>query len=141
MLRASIALAVAALSIAVPSPAQAAKKIVVTLESEPSGASVEWNGQVVGTTPFQQQFDDSFFKTPKWLWSNFLNEPITLRVWKEGYVGKEVRLTSGPFRWVNANYTAEKIYYVINSVTFRVLLEPDVVSRVARDAAAAAKAA
>jgi hypothetical protein len=110
-------------------PGAAAEKVAVTITSSPSNATVEWNGQVIGTTPLTRRFEDFFFKAPGWVWSSFLAEEITVRVWKEGFVGKELRLTSGPFRWANRDWTAVKIYFVITGTAFHVNLEPDAISR------------
>src|SRR4030095_9300681 len=124
-----------------PSTALAAKKITIRISSEPTGANVEWNGQVIGTTPLVREFDDTFFKAPKWLWSSFLADEIAVQIRKEGYVGKELRLTAGPYRWVNVDRTAEKIYFVITGTSFHVSLEPDTITRLKSEAAAADAAA
>lgn len=96
---------------------------VFTITSEPAGARVEINGQYVGTTPLQQKMKDFYFKGPKYLWSEWLNVPLQVTVSKEGYVAQTGLITTGPYRWVNLNYTAEKIYYVIAKTTFSVKLE------------------
>jgi hypothetical protein len=114
-------------------PGAAAERVAVTITSSPSNATVEWNGQVIGTTPLTRRFDDFFFKAPGWVWSNFLAEEITVRVWKEGFVGKELRLTSGPFRQATKDWV--KIYFVITGTTFHANLEPDAVSRMKSEAA------
>lgn len=139
MSRAIVVLMAAALLI--PARGAEAAKRTVTVTSEPSGANVEFNGQIVGTTPIVEQFDEAWFKAPKYLWSAFLGSPIHLRIWKEGYVGKELDLTMGPYRWVNANNSAQKIYYVITNDSFRVVLEPDQASRIAHEAAIASATA
>lgn len=94
-----------------------------TVISEPSGATVEINGKIVGTTPIDVKMKDFWFNGPKYLWSEFLNTPIQMTVSKDGYVAKTQTITSGPFRWVNLNYTAEKIYYVIQRTNYQVNLE------------------
>jgi len=106
-----------------PTPTWAANKVRVVITSEPNGANVEFNGQFVGTTPHQFDLDDYCFKSPKFLWSNFLNQQIVLRVWKEGYMEKSLSLTSGPYEWVNLNNTARKIYYVVTGTSFHVRLQ------------------
>jgi len=141
MLKAPVCVVMLSIVLCAPSTVSAAKKITVTISSEPSGANVEWNGQVIGTTPLVRELDDTVFKSPKWLWSGYLGEEIAFHIRKEGYVGKELRLTSGPYRWVNANNTAEKIYFVITGTSFHVSLEPDALTRVKTEAAAAAAAA
>lgn len=109
-----------ALMFALPSPALAEK--ILTITSEPSGATVSINGQVAGVTPIQEKVKEFWFNGPKYLWSEFLNQPIQLTVGKEGYEPQTITITSGPYRWVNLNNTAEKIYYVINQQSIHVVL-------------------
>jgi S1-C subfamily serine protease len=132
--RLSSAATVIALSAA---PAIAAK-VSLTVVSEPSGANIEWNGRFMGTTPYTTEVEDYVVKAPRFLWSNFLNAPIVLRVWKEGYLPKVVEMTSGPFLWVNQAGTAKKIYYIVESPEVHVLLErdPSAVPNTSRNAAA-----
>lgn len=101
--------------------ANAEKKFSIT--SEPSGATVDFDGEKMGTTPIEIKLKDHFFNGPKYLWSDFLNQPIQMTISKEGYVSKTILITSGPYRWVNANLTAEKIYYVINKTAFYAKLD------------------
>ncbi len=95
----------------------------VTVASEPSGANVEWNGHLVGTTPFTVNLEDYCFKSPKWLWSKYMNEAIVLRVWKDAYMEKTLTLTSGPYSWVSLDGRYTKIYYVVTSEAFHVRLQ------------------
>ncbi|MDQ3816458.1 MAG: trypsin-like peptidase domain-containing protein [Acidobacteriota bacterium] len=94
-----------------------------TITSDPDGARVEINGQAVGTTPYQKKVKDFLFNGPKYLWSEFLNVPLQVTVSKDGYVAQTIILTRGPFRWVNLNNTAEKIFYVITQTSFHVKLQ------------------
>lgn len=98
--------------------AKADKELVIT--SEPSGADIAVNGQYIGVTPFRKKHPDSFFGGPKFLTSTFLNEPAQITISKEGYVSRIMLITKGPFRWVNMNYTAEKIFYVFTAHNFNV---------------------
>ncbi|MCA1568373.1 MAG: trypsin-like peptidase domain-containing protein [Acidobacteria bacterium] len=41
----------------------------------------------------------------------------------DGYVAQTIVITNGPYRWVNLNNSAEKIYYVISSTSFHVKLQ------------------
>ena len=105
-------------------PAMAwAGKVRIVITSEPAGANIEINGNFIGMTPASYEFEDYFFKSPTFLWSKYLAEPIVLRVWKEGFMEKSLSLTSGPFEWVNMNNTARKIYYVVTGTSFHVRLQ------------------
>lgn len=112
---------VAAFVCAVSTSARAEKQF--TIISDPSDARVEINGQAVGTTPFTKKVKDFLFNGPKYLWSEWLNTPLQVTVSKDGYVAQTIVITRGPYRWVNLNNTAEKIFYVITQQTFHVQLQ------------------
>jgi WD40 repeat protein len=96
---------------------------ILTITSEPTGAVIELNGKNVGTTPVQEKIKEFWFNGPKYLWSEFLSTPLQMTVSKEGYVPQTITITTGPYRWVNANYTVEKIFYVIKQNSFHVKLQ------------------
>jgi WD40 repeat protein len=100
----------------------AAAEKILTITSDPPGATVSINGQVAGVTPIQEKVKEFWFNGPKYLWSEFLNQPLQMTVGKEGYEPQTITITSGPYRWVNLNNTAEKIYYVIAQTSYHVVL-------------------
>ncbi|HEV7892029.1 MAG TPA: PEGA domain-containing protein [Pyrinomonadaceae bacterium] len=106
---------------ALSSPVAAEK--ILTITSEPPGATVELNGNRIGVTPIQEKIKEFWFNGPKYLWSEFLNEPLQMTVSKEGYVTQTITITAGPYRWVNMNSTAEKIFHVIKQTSFHVKLQ------------------
>jgi WD40 repeat protein len=116
----SALLSALALMFALASPAVAEK--VLTVTSDPPGAVVEINGKSAGVTPMQEKIKEFWFNGPKYLWSEFLNTPLQMTVSKEGYETQTINITAGPYRWVNLNNTAEKIYYVIKQDSFHVVL-------------------
>jgi S1-C subfamily serine protease len=122
MKRSPISFALAILFVLTLSSTASAEKMF-TITSDPSDARVEINGQTVGNTPLQNKVKDFLFNGPKYLWSDFLNVPLQVTVSKEGYVTQTIVITRGPYRWVNLNNTAEKIYYVITSTSFHVKLQ------------------
>ena len=96
-----------------------------TVTSEPTGANVDQNGQFIGVTPFvSRKFEDFCFKAPDWVFSNYLGEPIPLRIWKDGYLPKEISVTRGPFK-ANFGQYGVHIYYIISSQSFHVKLQRD----------------
>lgn len=114
-------LGLSTLMLCLHAPALAEKRFIIT--SDPPGAVVQFNGETVGKTPVEIKLKDFLFNGPKYLWSDFLNQPIQMTVAKEGYVAKTVVITRGPFRWVNLNNTAEKIYYVLAQTSWNIKLE------------------
>ena len=101
------------------------------INSDPAGAKVEWNGQLLGVTPFSRPEDEGFFKRPKFVWSRHLDTAVTLHVWKEGYLPKDVVITSGPYFFAGKSNMP---YYVLNSRTVTVALERDPASSASVDA-------
>lgn len=94
-----------------------------SIVSDPPGARVDLNGRFWGTTPIEIRVKDHYFNGPKYLWSDYLAGPMEVTISKEGYVAKTFQLTNGPFRWVNLNNTAEKIYFVIKNTSFNIRLD------------------
>lgn len=101
----------------------AAAEEILTITSDPPGATVSINGRVAGVTPIQEKVKEFWFNGPKYLWSEFLNQPVQMTVGKEGYEPQTITITRGPYRWANLNNTAEKIYYVITQTSFHVVLQ------------------
>lgn len=98
----------------------------LTIHSEPSDARVEINHTLVGNRPIQSEMKEFFFNGPKYIWSEFLQAPLQMTVSKEDYAPQTIVMTTGPYRWaqyINPNYAAEKIFYVITQTAFRVKLE------------------
>ena len=116
-----LSLFVMALVFGLPVPALADKMVLIT--SEPAGATIELNGKIIGNTPHQEKLKDFWFTGPKFVWNQFLNVPLQITVRKDGYIPQTITLTAGPYRWVNLNYTVEKIYYVITRTSFSVNLQ------------------
>jgi S1-C subfamily serine protease len=98
------------------------KRMLIT--SAPSGATVEINGQQMGTTPLTLPVEEYVYKGHGfWITSKYLATPVKLTLSKEGCVTKSLEITAGPYEWVNANGTARHIYYVITSPDFHLKLD------------------
>jgi hypothetical protein len=80
-------------------PALADKLRITTV---PSGATVQINGVLVGTTPYEQNIPGGGYlhKTKTSLGSR-LEHPMVARLTLEGYAAKEIQLTEGPMSWVS----------------------------------------
>src|SRR5277367_6878572 len=70
------------------------------ITSAPSGAAVEIDGAVVGTTPFHADYPGGYFHKTHTVFSTRLEHRMVLRVSKDGYVLQQITLTDGPFDWV-----------------------------------------
>lgn len=104
----------------IPSIAQAAK---LKITSNPSGATVEFNGVVAGTTPYEEKVPGGFFKTTKTVFGKRLGTPLVARVSLEGYVTKELELTYGPMAWIALNGTFHGYYWLLKTDHFHFELE------------------
>lgn len=93
------------------------------VESEPSGATVALDGQVVGTTPYKVQAKGHIYRSPTFAFSSRLSSPSTLTVSKEGYVTKTITITRGPFEWVSLNGLNRFYFYLVYQPEFYVRLD------------------
>jgi S1-C subfamily serine protease len=100
-----------------------AKKQYLTITSEPSGASVEINGIVVGKTPYQIEIPSTYLKGSRWVTSKFLREQMHLRLTMAGYLPKEIDLANGPMRLTNLNGVYLGDYWILKTDTFNFVLE------------------
>ena len=96
-------------------PRSHAEKMTIT--SSPAGATVEIDGRVAGTTPFQADYPDGYFHKSHSVFGARLRHSMVARISKYGYLPEEVSLTDGPFEWVAITRRRRMQYF---------LLKPDV---------------
>ena len=95
----------------------------VTITSLPDGATVEWNRKAIGTTPLTYKVGEYAFNARKTsLFSKRLQQPVALRVSKEGYVTREITITQQMF-WQSLNGKNRFSYHVITSNSFQIDLD------------------
>ena len=107
--------------LACPSRA-AADKLQIT--SNPSGATVELDGLVVGTTPFEKDFPGGYFHKTRTSLGSRLEHPMVARISLSGYATKELTLTEGPMNWISLNGRNRGEYWLLKSAHFHVDLQP-----------------
>jgi len=73
----------------------------LTINSSPSGATVEVDGVLVGTTPCQIKYPGGYFHKTRSVFGERLQHAVVIRISKEGYATQEISFTEGPFEWVN----------------------------------------
>lgn len=105
----------------------------LTITSTPPGATVEIDGVVVGTTPYKVKYPGGYFHKPHTVFASRLQHAITVRIYKDGYTGSEMKITEGPFEWTALNGQNHGRYWLIKSPEIAAKLEP--VSTVYRGAA------
>ncbi len=94
------------------------------ITSNPSGATVELDGVVVGATPYETKVPGGFFHKTRTVLGQRLEHPMTARITKQGYVTKEIQLTNGPMAWIAVNGTFHGYYWLLKSDHFHVDLRP-----------------
>jgi serine protease Do len=96
----------------------------VTINSFPEGAQVDVNGSMTCTTPCVLTVNSAYFGAKHTAFSGHVDEPLTIRLFKEGFLPKDARLTSGPLEWRSFNGANSFRYYLIESDNFTFRLDP-----------------
>src|SRR5271154_3820296 len=71
------------------------------ITSTPPGATVEIDGVLEGTTPFEKEFPGGYFHRTRTSMGSRLEHPIVARIGLTGYATKEIQMTDGPMNWVS----------------------------------------
>ena len=100
----------------------AADKLQIT--STPPGATVELDGVVAGTTPFEKDFPGGYFRKTRTSMGSRLEHPVVARISLTGYASKEIKLTEGPMNWISLNGRNRGEYWLFKSAHFSVELQP-----------------
>ena len=96
----------------------------LSITSTPPGATVEIDGVIVGTTPFQMKVPGGYFHKTRTVFGQTLQHEMTLRIYKDGYTAQDLRLTQGPFAWVSLNGRTEGHYWLLKADHIEATLEP-----------------
>lgn len=104
--------------------AQTANADSLKITSNPSGATVEVDGVVVGTTPYEMKVPGGYLHKPSTVFGTRLGHAMVLRVCKEGYSTKEIVMTEGPMPWLAVNGAHRGDYWLLKTNHFDVVLEP-----------------
>ncbi|MFZ3217115.1 MAG: PEGA domain-containing protein [Candidatus Acidiferrales bacterium] len=94
------------------------------ITSVPSGANVEINGVLAGTTPFHTDYPGGYFHKTHTVFGTRLEHAMILRISKEGYASQQITITDGPFEWVAVNGRHHGNYFVLKSDHFEMKLTP-----------------
>jgi hypothetical protein len=98
-----------------------ADKLRIT--SVPSGASVQLNGVVVGTTPYEMNIPGGYLHKTKTTIGSRLEHPMITRLTSEGYAAKEILLTDGPMNWVSLKGHNYGGYWLLKTDHFHIELQ------------------
>jgi len=94
------------------------------ITSAPPGASVEINGVVVGTTPYEEEMPGGYFHKTKTAVGRRLQHSMTVRINLAGYTTKEIQMTEGPMNWVSLKGHNHGEYWLLKANHFHVDLDP-----------------
>ena len=101
--------------------AHASKKVLIN--SVPEGAQVEVNGSLTCTTPCTIQVDSAYFGAKFTVFGKRLEKPFTIHLTKEGFVPKDVPLTTGPHLLESLNGQTHSQYYYFETNHFNIRLD------------------
>ncbi len=101
-----------------------ARSETLKIASNPSGASVELNGVLAGTTPFEKSFPGGYFHRTHTAFGGRLEHPMIARVSLAGYATHEITLTEGPMEWIDLHGHNHGQYWTFKSTEFHVEMDP-----------------
>ncbi len=96
----------------------------LTITSSPAGATVEIDGLVAGTTPYETAFPGGYFHKTHTAFGERLEHSMVVRISKDGYLSQKITLTNGPFDWVAITGRKRGTYFLIKARRFDVRLDP-----------------
>lgn len=95
------------------------------IDSIPSGATVEIDGNTVGKTPYVTKLPGGYFHKTATVFGARLEHPMHAHLSLQGYVSQDVELTVGPMRWVALNGTDHGAYFLLKDKTVSVTFVPE----------------
>src|SRR5580700_2470967 len=101
-----------------PSPAESLK-----ITSTPPGATVELDGVLAGTTPFEKDFPGGFFHRTHTAIGQRLEHPMIARISLPGYATREISLTEGPMHWIDLHGRNHGDYWLFKAASFHADLD------------------
>src|SRR5882724_7549953 len=104
-------------------PLPASAKDYLTINSQPSGATVELDGVVVGKTPYTVEIPGGYLRGARSVFGKLLRHQVHLKLSLDGYLSKEMDLASGPTPWIALNGTYHGDFWVLKSASFNITLE------------------
>ena len=104
-------------------PLRSSAKDHLTINSTPSGATVELDGVVVGKTPYTVEIPDGYLHGTKSVFGKLLRNQVHLKLTLEGYLPKEMDLANGPMKWMALNGTYHGDYWLLKTDTFNFTME------------------
>jgi len=96
----------------------------LTITSSPPGATLEIDGKVVGSTPYEVTYPGGFFHKTHTMFGERLKHAMTAHIYKDGYASQRLTLTTGPFEWTSLTGRHRGNFFLLRSERFEIKLEP-----------------
>jgi len=96
----------------------------LTITSSPPGATLEIDGKVVGSTPYEVTYPGGFFHKTHTVFGERLKHAMTAHIYKDGYASQRLTLTTGPFEWTSLTGRHRGNFFLLRSERFEIKLEP-----------------
>jgi hypothetical protein len=96
----------------------------LTITSSPPGATVEIDGLVAGTTPYETDFPGGYFHKTHTAFGTRLEHSMVVHLSKDGYLSQQITVTDGPFEWTAITGRKRGTYFLIKAHHFEVRLDP-----------------
>lgn len=110
------------LVLALAAPRASAETLTIT--SSPSGATLELDGAVIGTTPYHCKYPGGYFHKTHSVFGTRLEHAMVLRISKAGYAPQQITLTDGPIEWIAITGRHRGNYWLFKTDHFDVQLQP-----------------
>jgi S1-C subfamily serine protease len=104
-------------------PSLSLAKNYLAINSQPSGATVELDGVVMGKTPYSVEIPGGYLHGSRSVFGKVLRHQVHLKLTLDGYLSKEMDLATGPTPWIALNGTYHGDFWILKSATFNVTLE------------------
>src|SRR5580704_11278968 len=102
-----------------------------SISTNQPGATVELDGIVVGTTPYEMKVPGGYYHRVHSVFSDRLEHPMTVRIYKDGFAPQEFVLTQGPYKWTSALGRNQATYYLLKTKHVDVSLQTTKLARAA----------
>lgn len=100
-----------------------AGKLEMTIDTVPSGARVEMNGNSLGNTPLRVEHPSRYFSQPKSIFARYLSAPIVMTFYLDGYNPRTLDITQGPNLWRSLDGSNQFYYYLLDR-EYSIYLDP-----------------
>jgi hypothetical protein len=90
----------------------------LVIDSDPSGATVQIDGLVVGKTPYKVEVPGGYIHGTRSVFGKALRQQMHLRLQLDGYLPIDADLARGPMPWIALNGTYHGDYWLLKTSNF-----------------------